>query len=117
MVWVFREDHLSHIGSYDPILSTIDKYYKADSFSDCYMKNMSIDIYDIDWSFSCRYQAIVGTFIERQTLTAAAGTVELMSGSWMGHSSIDSSFEGTHTFLLLKSCGHMILQLFIFFKP
>lgn len=31
------------------------------------------------------------------------GTVELMSGSWMGHSSMDSSHDGAHTFLLLNS--------------
>lgn len=45
--------------------------------------------------------------------TAAAGTVELMSGSWMGLSNIDSSFNGTNTFLLLKSCGQKCENIYI----
>lgn len=43
-------------------------------------------------------QKIIG-----RSLTEDIGTVELMSGSCMGHSSMDSSLDGAHTFLLLNS--------------
>ena len=43
--------------------------------------------------------------IKNKKHTPETGTVELTSGSWIGHSSMDSSLEGTHTFLLLNNCG------------
>lgn len=76
------------------------------------------------WSFSYRCHVKCQTHLmeehnNRSILTPETGTVELISGSWIGHSSIESSFAGTLTFLLLNSCGwrrcHMNNLLFGFF--